>query len=114
MTLTVFREGGQGENAAFAAIESGAPSDGRTACLFEEDIENMIKIVTADGTAEREFLAQLRERSGETDKKVTEIVTAMLEDIKARGDEAVKEYTARFDNENPEFYEVPREVIESA
>ena len=74
----------------------------------------MIKIVKADGIAEREFLAQLRERSGETDKKVTEIVSAMLEDIKKRGDEAVKEYTAKFDNANPEFYEVPREVIDSA
>lgn len=74
----------------------------------------MIKIVKADGVAEREFLAQLRERSGETDKKVTEIVTAMLDDIKKRGDEAVKEYTAKFDNANPEFYEVPREVIENA
>ena len=74
----------------------------------------MIKIVKADGVADREFLAKLRERSGETDKKVTEIVSAMLEEIKTRGDEAVKEYTAKFDNPNPEYYEVPREVIDNA
>ena len=38
----------------------------------------MIKIVKADGVAEREFLAKLRERSGETDRKVTEIVSGIL------------------------------------
>lgn len=74
----------------------------------------MIKKVKADGKAEKDFLAQLRKRSGETDKKVTEIVSAMLEDVKNCGDDAVKEYTAKFDNESPEFYEVPRDVIESA
>ena len=74
----------------------------------------MIKIVKADGVAEREFLAQLRQRSGDTDKKVTEIVSAMLDDIRTRGDEAVKEYTAKFDTKTPEFYEVPREIIDSA
>lgn len=74
----------------------------------------MIKIVKADGTAEREFLARLRERSGETDRRVTEIVTAMLDDIRSRGDEAVKEYTAKFDTDKPEYYEVPRSVIDEA
>lgn len=74
----------------------------------------MIKIVKADGTAEKEFLARLRERSGETDRRVTEIVTAMLDDIRSRGDEAVKEYTAKFDTDKPEYYEVPRSVIDEA
>ncbi len=74
----------------------------------------MMKIVKADGVAEREFLGKLRERSGETDRKVTGIVSAMLDDIRARGDEAVQEYTAKFDCASPEFYEVPREVIDSA
>lgn len=74
----------------------------------------MIKIVKADGTAEREFLARLRERSGETDRRVTEIVTAMLDDIRLKGDEAVKEYTAKFDTDKPEYYEVPRSVIDEA
>ena len=74
----------------------------------------MIKIVKADGTAEKEFLARLRERSGETDRRVTEIVTAMLDDIRLKGDEAVKEYTAKFDTDKPEYYEVPRSVIDEA
>lgn len=74
----------------------------------------MIKIVKADGVAEREFLAKLRERSGETDRKVTDIVSAILADIRTKGDEAVKSYTAKFDSAAPEFYEVPREIIDGA
>ncbi len=74
----------------------------------------MIKIVKADGKAERDFLAQLRQRSGDTDKKVTEIVSAILDDVRSEGDEAVKKYTARFDTSTPEFYEVPRDVIDNA
>lgn len=74
----------------------------------------MIKIVQADGVGERAFLAKLRERSGETDRKVTEIVSGILADVRARGDEAVKDYTARFDCASPEYYEVPREVIDGA
>ncbi len=74
----------------------------------------MIKTVKADGKAEREFLRQLRQRSSETDKKVTEIVSSILEDVKTHGDAAVREYTAKFDNPSPQFYEVPREVIDGA
>ena len=44
----------------------------------------MINITVADGTAERELLNSLRQRSGETDKKVTAAVTDILENVKAR------------------------------
>ena len=74
----------------------------------------MIKIVKADGVAEREFLAKLRERSGETDRKVTEIVSGILAEVREKGDEAVRAYTAKFDCANPEYYEVPREIIDGA
>ena len=74
----------------------------------------MIKIVKADGVAEREFLSKLRERSGETDRKVTEIVSGILSDVREKGDEAVKAYTAKFDCASPQYFEVPREVIDGA
>ena len=56
----------------------------------------MISITIADGSAEKALLNSLRQRSGETDKKVTASVTEILENVKARGDEAVKEYTLKF------------------
>lgn len=74
----------------------------------------MIAITVADGTTEKELLQSLRQRSGETDKKVTAAVTDILENVKARGDEAVREYTMKFDGRCPEQIEVPRERMEQA
>ena len=74
----------------------------------------MISITIADGSAEKTLLNSLRQRSGETDKKVTASVTEILENVKARGDEAVKEYTLKFDGRCPEQMEVTREQMEQA
>lgn len=74
----------------------------------------MIKKITCDGSAEYEFLKELERRSGETDKKVSEIVSEIIETVRTGGDEAVKAYTKKFDGNLPEYYEVPREVINDA
>ncbi len=74
----------------------------------------MISITVADGIAEQELLNSLQQRSGETDKRVTTSVTEILENVKARGDEAVKEYTMKFDGRCPEQPEVTRAQMEAA
>ena len=74
----------------------------------------MISITIADGSAEKTLLNSLRQRSGETDKKVTASVTEILETVKARGDEAVKEYTLKFDGRCPEHMEVTRAQMDQA
>ncbi len=74
----------------------------------------MINITVADGIAEKELLNSLRQRSGETDKKVTASVTEILDNVKARGDEAVREYTMKFDGRCPEQMEVTRAQMEDA
>ena len=74
----------------------------------------MISITIADGSAEKALLNSLRQRSGETDKKVTASVTEILETVKARGDEAVKEYTLKFDGRCPEHMEVTRAQMDQA
>ncbi|MDE6425233.1 MAG: histidinol dehydrogenase [Ruminococcus sp.] len=73
-----------------------------------------MKKIYADGTAEVEFLKELSRRAGETDRKVTETVSAIIEDVKNNGDTAVNNYTLRFDGKLPEYYEVPRDVINDA
>lgn len=67
----------------------------------------MLTTVKADGKTEYELLAQLEARSGEVDKKVTAAVTEILAQVRERGDEAVCEYTAKFDG-----IEGPIRVIE--
>ena len=73
-----------------------------------------MKKIFANGTDEKNFLAELKKRAGETDKKVTEIVSEIIENVRNNGDRAIKEYTEKFDGKLPEYYEVPREVINDA
>lgn len=70
--------------------------------------------IFANGTDEKAFLNELSKRAGETNKKVTETVSAIIEDVRENGDEAVKNYTLKFDGNLPQYYEVPREVINDA
>lgn len=74
----------------------------------------MIDITIADGITEKTLLQNLRQRSGEIDKKVTTAVTNILENVKARGDEAVREYTVKFDGRCPEQTEITRQQMEEA
>ncbi len=73
-----------------------------------------IKKIYADGTAEEEFFKLVEKRSGETDKKVTAVVSEIIENVKQNGDSAVKAYTEKFDGKMPQYYEVPRDVINDA
>ena len=74
----------------------------------------MIRKIIANGKDEAEFLKEVERRSGETDKKVTEIVSEIIENVKENGDKAVKEYTEKFDGKLPEYSEVPLDVIHEA
>ena len=42
--------------------------------------------------------------SGETDEKIVEAVTTIINSVKEQGDEAVREFTARFDGIVPVSY----------
>ena len=74
----------------------------------------IIRKIIADGTAEEEFFKQVEKRSGETDKKVTAVVSEIIENVKENGDSAVKAYTEKFDGKLPQYYEVPRDIINDA
>lgn len=74
----------------------------------------MIKKIYANGTDEVNFLKELKKRSGETSKKVEQTVSEIIENVKENGDKAVKDYTLKFDGSLPEYYEVPRDVINDA
>ncbi len=74
----------------------------------------MIKMVKADGRSEYEFLKSVRDRSSDTDRDVTAIVSDIINNVRKNGDKAVEEYTIKFDGKVPEFFEVPREEIEKS
>lgn len=74
----------------------------------------MIRKIIANGKDEVAFLKEVEKRNGETDKKVSEIVSEIIDNVKEKGDKAVKEYTLKFDGKLPEYYEVPLDVIHDA
>lgn len=74
----------------------------------------MIHIAKADGVSERELINQLKARSGEIDRKVTSAVTDILNNVKQNGDDAVREYTLKFDGHMPSKFEISREEIDSS
>ncbi len=74
-----------------------------------------MKRINASDAAEREaFFELLDKRSGETNERVTAAVTEIITNVKAGGDKAVKDYTLKFDGSLPQYYEVPRDVINDA
>lgn len=74
----------------------------------------MLEIIEANGIAEEEALRTLRRRSGQVNRDAERLVTEILDNVRERGDEAVREYTLRFDGRCPEVFEVPRAQIEQA
>lgn len=74
----------------------------------------MIRIAKADGVSERELINQLKARSGEIDRKVTSAVTDILNNVKQNGDDAVREYTLKFDGHMPSKFEISCEEIDSS
>ncbi len=73
----------------------------------------MIRIIKANGD-EKKFLAEVEKRAGEVNAEVEKTVKAILEDVKTNGDKVVKEYTAKFDCPNAQYYRVPDEAIQDA
>ena len=74
----------------------------------------MLDITRADGFAERMLINQIKSRSGETDRKVSAAVSEIIYAVRMGGDEAVREYTEKFDGAVPEKTEIGREEMETA
>lgn len=73
-----------------------------------------MKIIIADGTKEQEALNAMRARSGEIDASVTKTVQEIIDDVRRRGDDAVKNYTLKFDGVDIAQFELSSEDIDKA
>lgn len=71
----------------------------------------MIRKIKADGVQEVEFLTKLRERSQNTNKDVTATVSEIIDNVMKNGDDAVREYTIKFDGKAPENVEVSKDEL---
>lgn len=72
----------------------------------------MITIVKADGTAERQQIEAMRLRAAAANTGIEKSAAEIMEQVRLRGYEAVREYSLQFDRAEP--YEIPLETLESA
>lgn len=72
----------------------------------------MITIVKADGTAEQQQIAAMRERAAKTGAGIEQSAREIMEAVRQRGYEAVKEYSLKFDGAEP--YEIPKSELQAA
>ena len=55
----------------------------------------------------------LKKRSGQTDEKIVEAVTIIINSVKEQGDEAVREFTVRFDGMVPKKTVIEKDELNS-
>ncbi len=74
----------------------------------------MVKILDARETDPRELVDQLRCPGGFLSEKIRDAARSIVSDVRDRGDEALLEYTERFDGVRLERIRVPAEEMERA
>lgn len=72
-----------------------------------------MKITKANGKVEYALIENLKKRAGETDPKIVEIVTNIINAVKEQGDEAVREFTVRFDGSVPKRTIIEKEELDT-
>ena len=72
----------------------------------------MITIVRADGTAEQKQIDAMRLRAAETNAGVNRSAAEIMDAVRLRGFEAVREYSLKFDHAEPR--EIPMEELKAA
>ena len=72
----------------------------------------MITTVIADGKKEYEFIEFLKKRAQNSDKNVIPAVSEIIDNVRENGDDAVREYTIRFDGKAPENAEIGSDEID--
>lgn len=70
-----------------------------------------MKITKANGKAEYALIENLKKRAGETDQKIVDIVSTIIKEVKENGDNAVREYTVRFDGSVPKKTVIEKEEL---
>lgn len=72
-----------------------------------------MKITKANGKVEYALIDELKTRAGETDQKIVDIVSNIIENVKDNGDDAVREYTVRFDGGVPKKTIIEKDELQA-
>ena len=74
----------------------------------------MLKILEGNGGFGEELIRQLKQRSRKAGPEIERAVAQIIEEVRTRGDAAVREYTLKFDGALPEPTELGREEMRRA
>lgn len=74
----------------------------------------MLNIIYADGKSELEFLKSLEKRNRNAALEIEIKVRDIIENVLIKGDEALKEYSLKFDNAKLSSFEVSKEEMQDA
>ena len=74
----------------------------------------MIKVVQGDRQTCQSFVEDLKSRVGQTSPEIEASVREIIETVRTGGDQAVKEYSKKFDGWTPENLELSKEELEKA
>ncbi len=72
----------------------------------------MIKVVQGDRQTCQSFVEDLKSRVGQTSPEIEASVRDIIEAVRTGGDQAVKEFSKRFDGWTPETLELSKEALE--
>lgn len=72
----------------------------------------MIQVMKKGGEAGREFINQLKQRSESSNRQVEAAVAEIIENVRRNGDQAVRDYTMKFDDSVPEKIEIGRKEMQ--
>lgn len=74
----------------------------------------MLKILNGKGGAGEKLISQLKQRASKSNPETERTVAEIIAQVRGRGDEAVREYTIKFDGSLPEPLELGRQEMKAA
>lgn len=73
-----------------------------------------MEMIYADRSREYEFFSEMKKRAGEIDLSTNEAVLRIINEVREKGDEAVRFYGKKFDGASPGQFEVDKDEIKKA
>jgi histidinol dehydrogenase len=73
-----------------------------------------MKVIYSDNQSEYEFLREMKKRAGEISLSTNEVVLGIINEVREKGDEAVRSFGLKFDGAVPERFEIARAEMKQA
>lgn len=73
-----------------------------------------MKVIYSDKQSEYQFLEGMKKRAGEISLSTNEVVLGIINEVREKGDEAVRSFGRKFDGAVPENFEITRDEMKKA